>query len=352
MPRQSPPAFVPDPTVEAAASAFSAATGVSTKILRPPPRTHYAAKIQFQASAHSSWSRPVLLVDNVDRFATLAAIKSTAHIRADDPFVVVTPYLSPNMLRHCRELGLDALDTSGNAIMQGDGNLIMISGEKRTGKASRTRDRAWTSKGMKVVLALLCDTALVNAGQRVIAQRADVSLGTAQSTFRDLLERGDIVQRKDGYVLADAARTLDEWAALYPSRLRGQLLVNRYHAADPAWWRNIDPQAEHCRFGSEVAAALLTGYLKPATVTLYCENALPRKWLIEARLRPDPAGEVELLSAPLSFALSATPGSSGQMQDIPPTVVHPALVYADLIATGDSRNLETARMLRDQYFAA
>ena len=95
MPRQSPPLFVPDPTVDAAAAAFSAATGASTKFLRPPPRTHYAAKIQFQASPHSNWSRPVLLVDNVDRFATLAAIKSTAHIRADDPSVVVTPYLRP-----------------------------------------------------------------------------------------------------------------------------------------------------------------------------------------------------------------------------------------------------------------
>ncbi|MFM0176001.1 type IV toxin-antitoxin system AbiEi family antitoxin [Paraburkholderia sediminicola] len=351
MPRQSPPSFVPDPTVDAAAAAFSAATGVSTKILRPPPRTHYAAKIQFQASPHSNWSRPVLLVDNVDRFATLAAIKSTAHIRADDPFVVVTPYLSPNMLRHCRELGLDAFDMSGNAIMQSAGNLIMISGEKRTGMASRIKDRAWTAKGMKVVFALLCEGPLVNAGQRAIAQRAGVSLGTAQSTFRDLLERGDIVQRKDRYVLADPARTLDEWAALYPSRLRNQLFVNRYQAADPAWWRNIDPQAEHCRFGGEVAATLLTGYLKPATVTLYCEHALPRKWLIEARLRLDPSGEVEVLSSPIPFAPSATPDSSSQTPEVPPSVAHPVLVYADLIATGDSRNLETARMLREQYLA-
>ena len=342
MPRKSPPPFVPDPTVQAAAAAFSAATGVSTRILRPPHRAHYAAKIQFQASPDRTWSRPVLLMDNVDRFATLAALKSTAHIHADDPFVLVAPYLSPNLLRHCRELGLDALDMSGNAVMQSDGNLIMISGEKRTGMASRIKDRAWTTKGMKVVLALLCDRLLINAGQRPIAQRAGVSLGTAQSTFRDLLERGDIVQRKDSYVFADAARLLDEWAALYPSRLRNQLLVNRYRAEDPAWWRSIDPTSEQCQFGGEVGAALLTGYLKPATVTLYCEQAIPRKWLIDARLRLDPDGEVEVLNMPIPLA--RTP-------NLPPSVVHPVLIYADLIATGDSRNIETARMLREQYLS-
>ncbi|MGF6772406.1 hypothetical protein P3T18_004894 [Paraburkholderia sp. GAS199] len=343
MPSQTPPPFVPDPTIQAAADAFSAATGVATRVLRPPQRAHYAAKIQFQAAPGVKWARPVLLVDNVDRFATLAAIKSTAHLRDDDPFVVVTPYLSPNLLRHCRELGLDALDMSGNAVIQSNGNLIMISGEKRHSAASRIRERAWTAKGMKVVLALLCDPALLDAGQRLIAQRANVSLGTAQSTFRDLIERGDIVARKSGFVFADAARSLDEWAALYPSRLRSQLLVNRYRAADPSWWRTIDPAAEHCQFGGEVAAALLTGYLKPATVTLYCQQALPRQWMIDARLRLDPQGDVEVLTAPVPPVETA---------GVPPSVAHPVLVYADLVATGDSRNIETARMLREQFLAA
>jgi hypothetical protein len=29
-------------------------------------------------------------------------------------------------------------------------------------------------------------------------------------------------------------------------------------------------------------------------------------------------------------------------------IVHPILIYADLVATGDSRNLETARMIYDK----
>ena len=37
---------------------------------------------------------------------------------------------------------------------------------------------------------------------------------------------------------------------------------------------------------------------------------------------------------------------------LPANVVAPLIVYADLVASGDPRNLETARMLRDRYLAA
>ncbi|WGS48116.1 type IV toxin-antitoxin system AbiEi family antitoxin [Paraburkholderia sp. D15] len=349
MPHLSANPFVPDPILQAAAEAFSATTGISVKILRPPARSHYAAKFEFRIATGKKWSRAVLPVENIDRFATLAAISATAQIRPDQPFVMVSTHLSPAMLRHCRELGLEALDTSGNAILAHDGNLIMISGEKRVDMASRSKDRAWTGKGMQVVLSLLREPELVNDGQRAIAQRAGVSLGTAQSTFRDLFERGDIVRRKSGYVLADPGRLLDEWAALYPSRLRSQLLINRYRAADPIWWRAIDPSNEQCQFGGEVAASLLTGYLKPTTVTLYCQHEMPRQWLIDARLRIDRTGEVEVLQSPLPPIASPSPLQSGKTTGMPLTIAPVVLVYADLIATGDTRNLETARILREQY---
>ncbi|MFP3564619.1 type IV toxin-antitoxin system AbiEi family antitoxin [Paraburkholderia sp. SIMBA_030] len=95
-----------------------------------------------------------------------------------------------------------------------------------------------------------------------------------------------------------------------------------------------------------MAAALLTGYLKPATVTLYCQQAIPHKWLIDARLRLDLNGEMKVLNAPIP-PVTPTAGTP----NVPPSVVHPVLIYADLIATGDSRNIETARMLREQFLS-
>jgi hypothetical protein len=93
-------------------------------------------------------------------------------------------------------------------------------------------------------------------------------------------------------------------------------------------------------FGGESAAALMTNYLKPAVVTVYCINGIPTQMVSRGRLRPDPVGNVEFLKAP--FELNRTEG-------LPDNIVYPELVYADLVASGDSRNVETAQLIRDQY---
>jgi hypothetical protein len=95
-------------------------------------------------------------------------------------------------------------------------------------------------------------------------------------------------------------------------------------------------------FGGESAAALMTNYLKPAVVTVYCTSGIPAQMVSRGRLRPDPTGNVEFLNA--LFQLNRTPG-------LPDNVVYPELVYADLVASGDSRVLETAQLIRDQYIA-
>ena len=91
--------------------------------------------------------------------------------------------------------------------------------------------------------------------------------------------------------------------------------------------------------GGDVAAAKLTNYLKPQLVTIYVERDRAGLILLPNRLKKDPEGEVELL------ARFWQPGT------IPPRgdMVHPLLVYADLMVTGNQRNIETARMIYDQH---
>ena len=87
----------------------------------------------------------------------------------------------------------------------------------------------------------------------------------------------------------------------------------------------------------------LTNFLKPATFTVYlepgqaCENLAT---LIGAhRLRADPAGDVEVLDTFWTFGTDATQ----------PDLVPPLLVYADLVATLDARNLEVAKPIRERF---
>ncbi|SAK59659.1 hypothetical protein AWB77_01985 [Caballeronia fortuita] len=334
-----------DPLVEAAAAAFTEATGFAARRLRPPARGNYDAAIELRIGG-TRIKRPVIVRDNIDRFSALSAFSASAAQHGGAKPALVTPYLSPDMIRACRELNVDAFDLAGNAsVVEGDSVVVIVSGRPRIAHGRARRSKTWTKSTLRVTLALLVTPALLQRGYRDIAQHAGVSHGTVQNAVRALIDHRDIFEQPDGrgLQLADKDRLIDEWVTLYPRQLRESLLIGRYRAESNDWWRDMPDLPGECQFGGEPAAAILTQYLKPATVTAYCADAPPREWIRAARLRPDPAGNVEFLRAPVALA---------PVDGLPPNVVAPLIVYADLVASGDPRNLETARMLRERYLAA
>ncbi len=92
-------------------------------------------------------------------------------------------------------------------------------------------------------------------------------------------------------------------------------------------------------WGGEVAAAKLTKYLKPQTITIYTTPNQLNPILIENRLKKDPEGDVEILNR------FWTPLEIWQYED----TVYPILIYVDLMATGNQRNIETAKVIYEQY---
>jgi hypothetical protein len=326
--------------VAAAALAFADSTGLRARPVKARQSTDYDAAIEF-GIGKKRFKRFVRVKDHLDRYAALSSVSAPAGARP----TLVTHYLSPNMIRACRDIGVDALDLAGNASLMEGEIVVIVSGRPRAAHSESPRARTWTRATLRVALALLTQPSLLNASYREIAQRAEVAHGTVQNAIRALIEHRDLIERADGGGLqfADAARFIDEWTTLYPRQLRESLVLGRYRAESNDWWRDAPALPDRCRFGGEPAAALLTNYLKPATVTAYCADAIPREWIMQARLRPDTAGNVEFLRAPIRL----TPAES-----VPPNVAPPMLVYADLIASGDSRNIETARMIRERYLAA
>jgi hypothetical protein len=148
-------------------------------------------------------------------------------------------------------------------------------------------------------------------------------------------------------VIVDRRRLVDDWVSLYPTRLRPKLSPQRFTslAKDKNWWLNpeaLDPQA---RLGGEVAADILTRKIKPATVTVYAPGGLAPKIKSTAMLRPDERGDVEVLEAFWPVKAEDRWGSPDR------GVVHPLLVYADLIMSGDDRNREVAQAIYANYMA-
>jgi hypothetical protein len=307
------------------------------------PRPDAVIEIQAGGKRYQLYAE----VKALDRPVALAAAKHRLEAYGRKG-VLVTPYLTAALARHCREpLDLQFIDTAGNAYLHAPGLYVFVQGERPpellAGGDGRPA-RGGTATALRAVFVLLCRPELLNAPYREIAAAAGIGLGTVGWALFDLERRGYLTaarQRRNRRLL-EPTRLLDEWVTNFPIRLRPKLNPRRFRAPDPGWWEPAHLTAG-ARWGGEVAAARLTGHLKPATATIYLEPATAREVLTalvrEHRLRADLEGDVEILDA--FWTLPA--------QDAPPDVVPPLLVYADLMATLDPRNLEVARRIREQH---
>ncbi|AFT90305.1 type IV toxin-antitoxin system AbiEi family antitoxin [Paraburkholderia phenoliruptrix] len=332
------------PLLEAAATAFGDATGVPVHLRKAPPRSGADAVLEFHLGTRR-YKRLAHVKRTIDRYGTLAAVRAQAAPGDGDRRLLVTSYLSPKMIKACRDMQVDALDLAGNASLLLGDSVILVSGRPRPDSDPQARSRTWTRSTLRVALALLAVPSLLDKTYRDIAQVAGVSHGTVQNAIHGMLDRRDLIEQPGGHGMqfADAGRLIDEWATLYPALLRGSLQLGRFRTDIPDWWRSVPELPDRCQFGGEPAAAILTQYLKPATFTVYCASEVPREWIAKARLRPDRDGNIEFLRSPIQLQSAA---------GLPQNIAPPLLVYADLVASGDSRNLETARLVREQYLPA
>lgn len=277
----------------------------------------------------------------VDRFQTLGAIHARAGA-APYPPLLVAPHITEATAEKCRELHLPFIDQAGNVYLQAPGLFVYVTGKRRAMQARATPAfRALTPAGLRIVFTLLNLPDMAAAPYREIAKAARVSLGTVGDVLADLEARGYLAPENPGpRRLLAPERLQDEWVTHYPIKLRPKLNARRFTAPTRDWWRNLDIGQYHACWGGEIAAERLTGYLKPERCTVYVDGK-PGELILANRLRPDVNGEIEILET-----FWATAGAR-QQNDIAP----PLLVYADLMATADPRNIETAKLIREQYLA-
>ena len=138
---------------------------------------------------------------------------------------------------------------------------------------------------------------------------------------------------------------LNRWIEVWPEKLKPKYYVGSFAADNAEWWKNLNIQNYDGYWGGEVAAAKYTGYLKPAETTLYLPEGKQGKLFQEARLRKVTDQNVHtegVVHVYRPFWPERTLNNE---------LVHPILVYADLIATGDQRCLEAAEGIYDKYIA-
>lgn len=261
--------------------------------------------------------------------------------------LLITDYVAPETAAKLKKLNIPFVDAAGNAWLQGRDFVIWVTGRKPT---IRTRNppiaRAFQQGGLQLTFAILTNPNWIHLPYRALAERVGIANGTVGAAMGDLEKQGFLVRtkgRNEKRRLRNRRVLAEKWTEAYLQKLYPTTEIGRYRAENDLtdWWQDIQPEQYQVLLGAEPAAAKLTNFLTPGIVTLYVRRQ-PGPLILDKKLRADADGNVVLRRKFWKFE-----PEEWDHRDLVP----PLLIYADLLATGDARCIETARKVYDGYLA-
>lgn len=286
-------------------------------------------------------------VVEIKNIITRAILGVTVHqfnrMRLKEKGMLIAKYVNPIIAEELKKSDVSFIDAVGNAYINKPPLFIYLKGNRPVDNMPDYA-RTFRPTGLQIIFALLCNPGLENKPYRYIAKKADVALGTVGEMMDDLKKTGYLIHM--GNRLRRLIRKndlLNRWVTAYPEKLRRKKMIGHYTADDGEWWKNAKLIEDNVLWGGEVAAYLMTEHLKPQTITLYTKKPIA-KFLLTNKLMENKDGDTEILEIFWNFG-------PNHLHD---NLVPPLLVYTDLMASGDARNIETARIIYDkklsQYF--
>ncbi len=258
--------------------------------------------------------------------------------------LVGADYITPKSKEVLKANGVNYIDSYGNAFLGLKNVKIFI--EKDNAKpVYNVYSEVFTRAGGQILFHLLQNPELINANYEHLAAISCASLGSVSKTIKGLLKEGYAVKwdKEKKYQLVKRSELLEKWVALANEKILPSHKIGYYKFTthERTKIKDIDPLLEDC-WGGEYGAKLITDYLNPENHSLFTNR--DKLGLIRSfRMVPDNNGSISAYKSfwkPQSLPLIHVNGE---------TAAPPLLIYAELIYTGNDRNLETAKLIFDEY---
>lgn len=250
------------------------------------------------------------------------------------PILLIGGYIASSLYPELKQSRINFMDSVGNCFIShiNKGSMILHishSGIKSSYKASVAYP-LFREAGLKVIFYLLQSLERFSEPFRTIRDGSGVSIGTVKNVMDELASRGYILITQEKRVLVKGKQLLDDWAENYALVLKPKLLLQRFS------FRSVEKREEwqsimlpsNMWWGGECAAAKRQGYLIPENFMIYGATLPAQLMSTGAVLMGD--GEIALYK-------------KFWVEEGVPAV----LVYADLMTSGRSRNIEAANKLLD-----
>lgn len=287
--------------------------------------------------SHQKHQFPVILKSTVVKTQLGELYKA---LQENKQLMVIAGKISPGIREQLRNWNMGYLDSAGNVYVNTGDYFIFIEGQKEYPAAVQEKRSLFTKTGIRVVFHLLSAPETQQYTYRELAESLDVSLGSITNAMQQLKQQGFLLKTSpSGWRLHDRKELLKKWTAAFAEKLKPDLLIGRFRFASREQnWEKVELPPD-TYWGGEPAACMLTRYLRPAEWTLYSSQDI-RALMKNLRLLPDDGGKVWVYHKFWSDALLPQ-----QNHKTAPNL----LVYSDLIASGEERNLETAQKLYDEF---
>lgn len=253
-------------------------------------------------------------------------------------FMVIAEIINPKIRQELKDKGVNYIDGAGNMYINKKAQLIFIEGKHNEKAKDYYKGRLFGKGGVKIVFAILVNEDVINKPYREIAEQTDTALGTVNYIMKELMTNGYTVFIKKNVIkLKNKKALMNKWITGYEDKLKKSLFIGKFRFNNNEW-KNIKFENNNTFWGGEPAAEILTNYLNPQIFTIYTKEEtkdLTRNY----HLIPDKNGNIDIYKKFWNF----------EYDKVNKNTVPPLLIYADLINTGDNRNLETAKVIYERY---
>ena len=266
----------------------------------------------------------------------LALISDQFKKKSEEIPLLITDYINTELFELIKKLKINFLDSAGNAYINYPPLFINIKGNKPVYKKTITKSKTFSVSDLQTIYTLLCNPGLEQNSIREIGELAGVAKSSIHLTLNTLKAQGFLILDNRLKKIVNKEKLLQKWIVLFPEKLKLKHFIGRYETTDNNFWEKININQYGALWGGETAAAKLTSYLTPAIHTVYIGNK-QGEFILRNRMRKNPAGNIELYNQFWKFK-----------DDSDLSIVNPILIYADLVATGDPRNIETAKIIYEK----
>jgi hypothetical protein len=336
------------PIVDECLARLRALEAVREAEFRPGPDdgvlvvTTDAGRLQYVVEVKRGLNRPRL---------EHALASTTQRLRAGSRRLLLADFVPGPLTDVLEGAQVDFVDAAGNMLLRWPGKLyVHVKGMKPARLPEATASFLTTPNGLRVLFALLAEPGADVPAYRELSERAGASLGTVGRVALELQRRGFLVmqRRSKRRVLHRKRELLELWVGGYAERLRPQLIIGRFRSPDRDLadaLKRLTAEGDGAfrwALSGGFAADALTGHYRGDQLILFVDpwtsaRAAGLRWL------PSVDGPITLLRMFWPRGVERT------LERDDARVAHPLLVYAELLFQGREREVETAKLVYDQY---